>query len=392
MAPRKILFFLSGSIAAFKAAGVISKLIQQGHEVQTVATPSALKFVGSATLEGLTGKRVLTDLWEEGRAMDHIHLSRWADEGVLCPASASTLARIAQGNADNLVSTMIIAWPKTKPLHIFPAMNVEMLSHPATQENIRKIKSFGYQVHETGAGNLACGEVGSGRLMEIEDILEILNKKKEGKGSVLITSGATRESIDGIRFLSNVSTGSTGAQLADLFAASGWDVTYLCGESAKTPNTSMIVERFSDFESLNSALRALLAQKDFSLIIHAAAVSDYSVEQVNSESPQPHVKLSSADNLTIKLKKNFKILNRLKEYSKNKNIRVIGFKLTLNVTIEERKNIAERMLGADVDAVVANDWSEVIKDRNKHPGEFISRNQATPFSTLRDLAVAMGAT
>src|SRR3989344_1952570 len=137
MSKSKIVFFLSGSIAAFKACQVISRLVQEGCEVQTVATPSALKFIGPATLEGLTGKPVLTDLWEDSRAMDHIHLSRWADFGILCPASANTLARMAHGLGDDLVSAMILAWPKNKPLHVFPAMNHEMFSHPATQENLK---------------------------------------------------------------------------------------------------------------------------------------------------------------------------------------------------------------------------------------------------------------
>jgi phosphopantothenoylcysteine decarboxylase/phosphopantothenate--cysteine ligase len=398
MAKRKILFFLSGSIAAFKAAGVISKLVQQGHEVQTVATPAALKFIGRATLEGLTGKPVLSDLWEPGRAMDHIHLSRWADEGILCPASANTLAKIARGLADELVATMILAWPKNKPLHIFPAMNVEMLSHPATQENLRLIKSYGYRVHETGAGNLACGEEGSGRLMEIEEILTVLSSPFSGavsggrsaassgvKRKVLITAGATRESIDGVRFISNVSTGTTGARLADLFVESGWDVSYLCGEGAKTPSAAVKIARFSDFQSLDQALRANLSQRDFDMVIHAAAVSDYSIDKVNGHKPSKNLKLSSQGRLAIEFKENYKILPRLKEYSQNKNIVVIGFKLTVNETAEARFKIAAALLGPQVDAIVANDWAELTKDRAQHPGEFIRAGGSRSFKNLTDL-------
>jgi phosphopantothenoylcysteine decarboxylase/phosphopantothenate--cysteine ligase len=390
MAKRKILFFLSGSIAAFKAAGVISKLVQQGHEVQTVATPSALKFIGSATLEGLTGKPMLSDLWESGRAMDHIHLSRWADEGILCPASANTLAKIAHGLADELVATMILAWPKNKPLHIFPAMNVEMLSHPATQENLRLIKSYGYRVHETASGNLACGEEGSGRLMEIEEILAVLGSPFSGAGSVvrrkvLITAGATRESIDGVRFISNVSTGATGARLADLLNESGWDVSYLCGEGAKAPSLPVKIARFSDFQSLDHALRANLSQRDFDMVIHAAAVSDYSVDKVNGHRPSKDSKLSSQGRLAVEFKENYKILPRLKEYSQNKNIVVIGFKLTVNETAEARFKIAAALLGQQVDAVVANDWTELTKDRAQHPGEFVLASGSQSFKNLTDL-------
>ncbi len=389
MSQRKVLFFLSGSIAAFKAAAVISKLIQQGHEVQTVATPSALKFIGAATLEGLTGKPVLSDIWEYGRAMDHIHLSRSADIGVLCPASANTISRIARGSADDLVSTMILAWPKEKPLHIFPAMNHEMLSHPATQKNLGEIQSFGYLIHETGAGNLACGEEGGGRLMEAEDILNILTRKTEPKGSLLITSGATRESIDGIRFLSNVSTGATGAELADQFAERGWAVDYLCAEGAKVPKTKMPTRTFTDFKSLDSALREQLGNNNYSMVIHAAAVSDYSVDTVNAKAPEKDLKLSSQEDLTLRLKQNFKILPRLKEYSKNKNIYVVGFKLTLNETPQGRQKIADQMIGENINAVVANDWSQVIKDRGKHPGEFIQPSGTLKFENLSGLSAAI---
>lgn len=387
MPKRKILFFISGSIAAFKAAAVISKLVQQGCEVQTVATPSALKFIGAATLEGLTGRPLLSDIWENGRAMDHIHLSRWADEGILCPASANIVAKIARGLADNLVGAMILAWPKGKPLHIFPAMNVEMLSHPATQENLRLVKSYGHFVHETGSGNLACGEEGSGRLMEVDEILSILGSGNDSKRKrkVLITAGATREPIDGVRFVTNVSTGTTGAQIADLLSQHGWDVSYLAGEGAKTPSLPAKIARFSDFQSLDQSLKANLSQRDFDMVIHAAAVSDYSVASVNGEVPKKDSKLSSQGKLAVDFKENFKILPRLREYSKNKKIFVVGFKLTVSETEEARLKIASAMLGPQVDAVVANDWSELTKDRSTHPGEFVRPSGTQSFKNISDL-------
>jgi phosphopantothenoylcysteine decarboxylase/phosphopantothenate--cysteine ligase len=285
---------------------------------------------------------------------------------------------------------MILAWPKNKPLHIFPAMNVEMLSHPATQENLRLIKSYGYRVYETGAGSLACGEEGSGRLLEIEEILSALGSPLSGAGSVvrrkvLITAGATREPIDGVRFISNVSTGATGARLADLLNESGWDVCYLCGEGAKTPSLPVKIARFSDFQSLDQALRANLSQRDFDMVIHAAAVSDYSVDKVNGHRPSKDLKLSSQGRLTVEFKENYKILPRLKEYSQNKDVVVIGFKLTVNETAEARFKIAAALLGPQVDAVVANDWTELTKDRAQHPGEFIRSSGSRSFKNLTDL-------
>lgn len=383
MSRSKILFFLSGSIAAFKACQVISRLVQEGNDVQTVATPGALKFIGAATLEGLTGKPVLSDLWENGRAMDHIHLSRWADFGVLCPASANTIAKFAHGMTDDLVSATALGWPKGKPFHIFPAMNTEMLSNPATAANLKTLSERGFKVHGTQAGNLACGEEGAGRLLEPEDILKLI--KPHSRGKVLITSGATREPIDGIRFISNVSTGQTGAHLASLLTGKGWEVTYLHGEGAVTP-AQMQTLKFQDFKSLDESLHSELQKENYQAVIHCAAVSDYSVDTVNGKSSADDIKLNSDENLFVELKKNHKILPRLKEYSRNKQIKVIGFKLTLNKEEDETAQIAKGLLKQNADAIVANDWSQVRADRTKHPGALITPHAELAFTTLDELA------
>lgn len=384
MSKSKILFFLSGSIAAFKACQVISRLVQEGHEVQAVATPSALQFVGAATLEGLTGNKVLNDLWQEGRAMDHISLSRWADLGILCPASAHTIANVAHGLAGDVVSTMMLAWPAGKPLHVFPAMNREMLAKSVTQENLAKLSAMGLRVHPTLEGNLACGEVGGGRLLEPEDILAAI--RPQALGHVLITAGATREWIDGIRFISNVSTGQTGALLADRLMSLGWQVTYLHGQGAVLPVGTAEKIQFTDFADLDEKLRQQLSALDFRAVVHCAAVSDYSLASVNNEAPTVASKLSSDAELVLKLKSNFKILPRLKEYSRNKEVLVIGFKLTLNAAEDQTAEKARGLLSETVDAVVANDWSQVNTDRRRHPGVLISRDHARPFDDLPTLA------
>ena len=376
MSKSKVLFLLSGSIAAFKACQVISRLVQDGFEVQTAATASALKFIGAATLEGLTGKPVLSDLWENGRAMDHIHLSRWADFGVLCPASANTINRAALGLGEDLVGNILLAWPKEKPLHVFPAMTLEMLSNA----NFTGLGQRGFIVHETASGALACGESGSGRLLEPEEILKRIVPPRRGR--LLITSGATREPIDGIRFLSNVSTGQTGATLADRLSLAGWEVTYLHGAGAILPARAENIA-YGSFAELNDLLRRNLSNREFDGVIHAAAVADYSVESVNNRLADENAKISSGDDLELKLKPNFKILPRLKEYSRNKNIKVVGFKLTLN---GDAKSIARTMIGPEVNAVVANDWSQVAKDRTQHPGTFVVAGQERDFGNLNDLS------
>ncbi len=168
----RLLFLLSGSIACYKACHAISRLVQAGIEVRTVVTPAALRFVGAATLEGLTGAPVFSDVWTEGRAMDHINLARWADLALVCPATANTLNRLAAGLADDPVGTLFLAWElKHKPWWVAPAMNQAMLAHPATQASLARLGAMNVRVLQPGTGALACGEQGEGRLIEPEQIV-----------------------------------------------------------------------------------------------------------------------------------------------------------------------------------------------------------------------------
>lgn len=379
----RIVFAVTGSIAAFKAAQVVSRLVQNGNEVRVVATPGALRFVGSATFEGLTGKPVLTDIWEEGSAMEHIHLSRWADMGIVCPASANTIARMANGLAEDMVSALVLAWPNGKPLHVFPAMNTGMLEHPATQANIAALRDRGVIVHPTGGGNLACGEIGAGRLLEPEMIMELI--KPSVKGSILITAGATREPIDGIRFVSNVSTGRTGATLADRLQAKGWQVTFLHGEASAMPQSKLRSIEFGSFKDLESVLETELASTTYDAVIHAAAVSDYTVVRVNGNSVTEAQKLPSNSELSVEFASNPKLLPRLREFSSNPDIKVVGFKLTHNASESETETIGRALLGPNVDAVVANDWSRISEE--KHPGFLLVSDRKAPFSTVDELGV-----
>jgi phosphopantothenoylcysteine decarboxylase/phosphopantothenate--cysteine ligase len=169
---KNVLFLLTGSIACYKACAAISKLAQAGVTVQTVATPSALKFVGTATLEGLSSRPVFTDVFEPHRALDHIELARAADLAVVCPATANTINRLAAGLADDAVSTLFLAWElKTKPWWIAPAMNARMWEHPATSASLARLKSWGVRVMDPVEGPHACGEGGPGRLLEPEQIV-----------------------------------------------------------------------------------------------------------------------------------------------------------------------------------------------------------------------------
>ncbi len=193
----KVLFQLSGSIACFKACSVISALVKQGCEVQVVATPSALEFVGPATLEGLTGRSVMTSLFHQGEYMAHIHLMNWADLVILCPATANTISKLASGIGDDLISTLFLAYDFKKPYLVIPAMNTKMYLHPSTQHSLEILKSWKIEILESASGVLACGEEGIGRLLEPDQIMNAIQKRIPSLGvrpvggaamKVLITS------------------------------------------------------------------------------------------------------------------------------------------------------------------------------------------------------------
>jgi phosphopantothenoylcysteine decarboxylase/phosphopantothenate--cysteine ligase len=171
MSRGNVLFLLSGSIACYKTCTAISRLTQAGVTVQTVATPAALRFVGAPTLEGLSGRPVFADLFESGRALDHIDLARAADLAIICPATANTINRLAAGLSDDPIGALFLAWElKEKPWWIAPAMNGRMWEHPATTESLEKLRRWGVRVLNPAEGAHACGEIGPGRLLEPEQI------------------------------------------------------------------------------------------------------------------------------------------------------------------------------------------------------------------------------
>jgi phosphopantothenoylcysteine decarboxylase/phosphopantothenate--cysteine ligase len=168
-AARNILFQLTGSIACFKACDLLSRLSKRGFAVQTVASAGALRFVGEATLEGVTGRPPFTDLYEAGRVMDHIKLARWADLALLCPATAHSMNRLAAGLADDAIGALYLAWEsRAKPYLIAPAMNATMWDHPVSRAARETLTGHGAKILPVGDGRLACGEQGEGRLLEVD--------------------------------------------------------------------------------------------------------------------------------------------------------------------------------------------------------------------------------
>lgn len=388
MWPSKILIIQSGSIATAKSTLVISSLVKSGSEVQIVATQSALEFVGEATLEGLTGKKVFSNLYQPGEMMSHIHLMRWAEMIVILPATANFINKLAQGIGDDLASTLMLAHQFDKPVHVFPAMNSAMWLHPKTQESIKILQSWGYLIHSPGSGQLACGEEGPGRLLEPNEILEILknsdsltfrdkNKvpspfhQKFSKKKILVTFGGTQESIDGVRFISNFSTGKTGQMICEHLALLGHEIVTLQNiQVSESPlKHLMTINLFSDFTSFYEKIQILLKEFRFDAIIHLAALSDYSIESLTVNSinilPSQNLKIDSNNDIKINLKKNPKLIHLLKKMS-SQSTKIIGFKLTKNLTESEILPKVENLLKLkQVDLVIQNDLSLI--SQNKHP-------------------------
>lgn len=383
MSKSKVLFIMTGSIACYKACQVISRLVQDNFDVQVVASPSALKFVGNATLEGLTGKPVVSDMYAMGNVMDHIHLMRWADVILVAPATANFINKAAQGIGDDLVQTLFLAYDFKKPFLIAPAMNTSMYTHPVTQKSIHRLKEMGFEVLETGSGVLACGEEGAGKLLDPELILKatldalfkqstsgfVQNALKKtsafSKIKVLVTAGGTQEPIDTVRVISNLSSGRTGIAIAESMTQMGFDVTLLQSHnSAKTENVTCR-DIFTSFASLDEKIKNYLSRENFTHIIHAAAVSDYSVDTIEADGkkyqPFEFKKLSSdTETMSIHLKRNHKIVDRLKDYSNNKDIQVIAFKLTSHASDAEKKAAVEKLFkNSHADRVVHNDLTDI---------------------------------
>ncbi len=374
-----ILIKLSGSIACYKTCDLISRLVKAGHQVQTVTTQSAEKFIGTATLEGLTGRQNLSNLWKTGDQMAHIRLPEWADVTLLCPATANTINKLANGIGDDLLTTLFQAHEFPKPYYIAPAMNPRMLSHPATEASLEKLKSWGIQILPTGEGRLACGDFGYGKLLEIDEIFNVITgnqpfQPESGRSfRLLITSGGTEEPIDSVRVLTNLSSGKTGAYLADYFARMGHDITLLHSHRAVTPSWRGIrTQTFRTVGDLENSLKLTLAAQPFDGIIHLAAVSDFSLSGTEPEEPggTELTKLDSDAPVDIVLTPTRKLLPHLKGWATASSAEpfVVGFKLTDTLTEDMEGNPALAMIQSDrVDAVVHNARTSIDAESDSHP-------------------------
>ncbi|MBK8946100.1 MAG: bifunctional phosphopantothenoylcysteine decarboxylase/phosphopantothenate--cysteine ligase CoaBC [Ignavibacteriae bacterium] len=368
MLKNKILVKISGSIAAYKTSILISKLVQNNYEVKIVISKDALNFIGKATLEGLSGNEVYDDTFEDGKMMAHINLVKWADLTILVPATANTINKFACGIADNLLTSLFLAHDFSKPYIIIPAMNTNMLEHPSTQKSLTLLKSWGIHIAETNDGYLACGDLGKGKMIEPEQIFNLIESKllflkNNFNKKILITSGGTRENIDGIRFLTNLSTGKTASQIAQYFIDNNYDMTFLHSLDSAIPIGKFQSKIFTDFTSLNILLQNLLSENNYDLLIHNAAVSDYKASEIiygnkKFKLPLKHKLDSSEYNIELKLSPNFKIVNKLKKYSNNQSMKLVSFKFTNSKNQNDIiKKINDLLKKSKSDLVIQNDFS-----------------------------------
>ena len=366
---------MSGSIACAKAASLVSAWVKRGDRVRVACTPSTHHFIGASTLEGLSGQPVFANTFEAGRAMDHIALAKWAELVVVCPATSNLVNKFAAGIADDAVSTLWQAtWGRGIPQFVVPAMNTKMWNYPATRASAETLRSWGVHVLPTAEGDLACGEHGAGRMLEPADVIRtidaLLSYDRPGRsGRVLVTGGGTREPIDAVRYIGNSSTGRTSASLADAFIDLGLDVTWLGARSAIRPQSACRQVEFDSFAELQHELAALLEADNYDLVVHAAAVGDYAVQSVVDQRGRASAgtgKLESGDELNLRLTPHPKLLNRIRQKSRNPDVRVVGFKLTVGADDARATAAVSRLFAAgDVDLVVQNDLHDIAAGRHR---------------------------
>ena len=278
---KKILLCVTGGIAVYKAAALTSKLTQAGADVRVILSNSATEFVTPLTFQALSRNEVYTNTFEEkdSKKIAHIDLADWADLILVAPATANVIGKIANGIADNMITTTLLA--ATSPVWIAPAMNVHMYQHPAVQRNIETLKEFGCTFIEPGEGYLACGYVGKGRLEEPETIVakisDYFNKTVAKLNlvdkTIMITAGPTREKIDPVRYISNHSTGKMGYAIAQEAQKAGANVILISGPVALTPPHGVQLIMVESAQEMYDAVMSKFAEAD--IVIKSAAVADY---------------------------------------------------------------------------------------------------------------------
>ena len=363
---KNILVGVTGGIAAFKSASIVSLLKKKGYNVKVVMTENATNIIGPLTLETLSKNRVYVDMWDKNPhyEVEHISLADWADIVLIAPATYNIIGKVANGIADEMLSTILSAVSLRKPVFFALAMNVNMYENPILNENIDKLKAYGYRFIDTNEGLLACNYEAKGRMKEPEEIVDIIerysiaskidNFRDALKGKkLLITSGRTREDIDPVRYLSNKSSGKMGYSLAQAAVDLGAEVTLVSG-----PTNLSVPDGLKEFISVDSAIHMYEKVdekfKDTDIFIACAAVADYRPKEYQDK------KIKKSDlNLTIELVRNPDILFEMGK--KKENQLLVGFAAETNNIIE---NALKKLEKKRLDMIVANNASTMGTDTN----------------------------
>jgi len=348
---KNILLGVTGGIAAYKMADVASLLVKQGADVHVVMTENATKFIPAETFQVLTKNKVYVDVFDENTDdyvnVPHISLGTSADCILIAPATADVIGKIANGIADDMVTTTVL--PARCPILIAPSMNVYMLENPIVQDNIEKLKRFGYTIVEPDDGHLACGYDGKGKLPQpevlVENVIFAAAKEKDLTGKkVLVDAGPTQEAIDPVRYITNHSSGKMGYAVAKLAAMRGADVTLVSGQS--NLSTPIGVKRV-DVISAQDMYEAMMAESaDSDIIVMSAAVADFTPETVADNK----IKKGNGEGMSISLKRTNDILKSLGENKKSDQI-IVGFSMETENLIE---NSRKKLVSKNADMICAN--------------------------------------
>ena len=347
----RVVLGVTGGIASYKSAWLARLLTKAGAHVDVVMTSAAREFVGAITFEALTGRPVHTNIFEDGRALEHVKLGATSDAIVVAPATADFLARAATGQAGDLLGAILLA--AKCPVLLVPAMNDQMWAHAQTQANVTRLRELGYQILSPDTGELAAGEgSGPGRMPEPEVIVthvgRVLEKKQSLAGkSVLVTAGPTREAVDPVRFISNRSSGKMGVAIAEAAWRRGASVTLVAGPLEVPVPAGVRIEKVETTDEMSEAVGKLLPEKD--ILIMAAAPADFRPAR-----PLPDKIKRASGAKTIELESTADILATTRDRRK-KNATVVGFALE---TRELITNAEKKLADKGLDLIIANDALE----------------------------------
>lgn len=345
---KTVLLGVSGGIAAYKAAALASALVKQHAAVEVVMTENATEFITPLTFEQLTGRRVMVDTFDRNfsHQVEHIALAERTDLVIVAPATANVCAKFAHGLADDMLTTTVLAC--RCPKLIAPAMNTNMFENPVTQDNLKLLEHYGWEIIPPASGRLACGAVGKGKLPEPEVLLDYVMRflamphDLEGK-RVLVTAGPTQEALDPVRYLTNHSSGKMGCAIAKMAMLRGADVTLVCGPLSVTPPPFVKIVNVVSAQDMFDAVTALAPKSD--LIFKAAAVADYTPAEYNDQ------KMKKSDNdLSIPLKRTQDILKYLGEHRTDGQV-ICGFSMETQNMIENSKR---KLQSKNIDMICAN--------------------------------------